>query len=433
MSNYNRVNRVLIGDGANVSAITELSGIQKGDLVFIDEKNNIIANATGAGGADTLARFERITLAVGTGPGEAILSSPIQGNTVSKYEGVKYVAPSEMVAILGYNGSASTGISIAAEEEYRLRVLIKDDQRVHGQRMSLADVNYQASATDTAATVAYKIAHLFYQTDYSHNYMNDKVKLERVADGTFNASDNDVTVTNGSKTITFATAAEHSTGTPFAVGDDIRIGGTGAQEAVYTITAVDGLNITLDTAYQGANATVAAANVGQLAGATEWGFKLTGIAQDSKISRAANEPLDQYEWILFDAVFTNADDLASSQYSADYTLVQSVNPGQGFWKQVADIEEAAKGYLGDTSKRRYHDLRIDSNVIVGQSYDSIIISHTDVHGGDFQGTYSAPLKTEIYIPTGGTGQGDEADPAEFLGILNGYFNTVLGFPAIDLS
>ena len=36
MSNYNNVNRVLIGDGENAGAITQLAGIKKGDLWLLD-------------------------------------------------------------------------------------------------------------------------------------------------------------------------------------------------------------------------------------------------------------------------------------------------------------------------------------------------------------------------------------------------------------
>lgn len=429
MSNYNNVNRVLIGDGTNAGAITHISGIQKGDLFLVDESNQIVATKAAAA---ALPRFEKVYIAAGIDSGIAILSSPIQGNTTSKYEGKAFVSPTERVVILGYNGTASTGISVAADTEYRLRVLIKDTHRPNGMRQTLSDVNYTAGASDTDADVAYKVAALYGQKDYGTNYMGDKVKLERVSDGTFGAADNDVSVVNGSKQITFATAATHSTGTAFAVGDVIKLGAAGTAgatgEPVYVITAVDGLVLTLDVPYVGDTATIAAADAGFMDTVTEWGFKLSGIAQNSKISRGANEPFDQYEWILFDAVFSTADDLSSSQEAAEFTEVTPVNPGQGYWKQVADREEAAKGYLGDTSKRRWHDNRIDSVVGVDVEYGSVVITHADVHKGDFQGTYAAPLQTEVYIPRG-TAQATAAGD-NFLDILNGYFADALGFDTI---
>lgn len=421
MSNYNNVNRVLIGDGANVGAITSIAGIQKGDLFLLSESGTVIATNAAAA---ALPKHEKVTIACGISSGVAILSSPIQGNTVSKYEGQSYVAPSELVVALGWDGTTSgSGISITAGTEYRLRVLIKDAHRFNGQRSSLGDVNYVAPTGGTVSEALAKIAELYDQTDYSENYLKDKVKLERISNGTFQAADNDVTVVKGSKVITFATAAEYNTGTAFAVGDVIRLGGTGATVPVYVIEEVDGLNITLDVTYKGDSATIAAANAGNIDTPTEWGFKLSGIAQEALL-----DGYDEYEWVNFDAVFSEAEDRAVESASA-FKVLTAINPGQGYWKQVRDREEAAKGYFGDTSKRRFHDKRIVSLVSEGQAYDSVVITHADVHSGDFQDTYRAPLKTEIYIPDGadqGLNSGNN-----FLHILNGFFGTSVGFTALS--
>tara|TARA_B110000259_G_scaffold161854_1_gene186258 strand:+ start:165 stop:1433 length:1269 start_codon:yes stop_codon:yes gene_type:complete len=418
MSNYTAVNRVLIGDGTNAGAITHISGIQKGDLFLVNELNAIVPNVAAA---NALAKFEKVYIASGIGAGIAVLSSPIQGNTASKFEGKNFIAPSEQVTILGYNGVAATGISISADTEYRLRVLIKDAHRVNGMRSTLGDVNVPAGTNDTDATVAFKCACLFAQKDYGENFMSSLVKLERVSDGTFLALTNAASVIKGSKTVVSTAHALTGTGV-------IRIGGTGVQEAVYGYTVVDATTLTLDVDYVGETATVLAANVGGLTTVTEWGFKLTGVSQNSEISRGANEPLDQYEWINFDSVFSTADDLAANQEAAVFTEVAKVKPGQGFWKQVADREEAAKGNLGDTSKRRFYDRRINSVTDETASYGSIVITHAAVMGGEFQGTYTAPLLTEIYIPAS-SAQGTNTG-TNFLAILNGYFATVLGFPVI---
>lgn len=428
MSNYNNVNRVLIGSGTNSGAITHLSGITKGDLLLIDESKNVIATVAAAA---ALPRFEKVTIAAGIADGIAILSSPIQGNTVSKFEGLGKVTPSEQVVTLGYNGTASTSIPAVADTEYRLRVLIKDSARPNGMRQTIGDVNFTAADNDKAK-LAYSIAALFDQKDYGDNYMSDKIKLERVSNGTYGATSGTaaVTVVKGSTKVS-------KTGITFgAVGVTgfVRIGGNTASDPVYgyTVDATD--SIKLDVAYKGASATLAHGLVRFIASTgtvpTEFGFKLTAIAQDSDVNRAANEPFDQYEFINFEAAFSTTDDLASGQVAATVTTVAG-NPGQGYWKQVADREEAAKGYFGDTSKRRFYDKRINSVVDPAVEYDSVVITHADVQGGDFQGQYSAPLQTEIYIPDG-TAQGDDtAGNNKFLAKLNGFFGTKLGFAAIS--
>jgi len=425
MSNYNNVNRVLIGDGTNSGAITHISGIQAGDLALIDENNNIIATNAAA---QALPRFEKVTIAAGIADGIAILSSPIQGNTVSKVEAKGFVEPAEQVVTLGYNGTASTSIPAAADTEYRLRVLIKDSARPNGMRQTIGDVNYTAKDADKAK-LAYAIAALFDQKDYGDNYMSDKIKLERVANGTFANTANTAAVVKGS---TKVTKTSHGFGAVGVTGF-VRIGGNAADTPVYGYTVISTGEIKLDVPYKGASATIAAANIRFIASTgtvpTEWGFKLTALSIDSNVNRAANEPFDQYEWINFEAVFSTTDDLASGQEVATTTNSVVGNPGQGYWKQVADREEAAKGYFGDTSKRRFYDKRINSTVVVGTEYDSIVITHADVQKGDFQGEYSAPLQTEIFIPNGanqGLGTGNN-----FVHCLNGFFSTTLGFDAIS--
>ena len=97
---------------------------------------------------------------------------------------------------------------------------------------------------------------------------------------------------------------------------------------------------------------------------------------------------------------------------------------------MRDREEVAKGYLGDTSKRRFDDNRIASVVSTGQAYDSVVISHANVIGGDMQDSYRAPLQTEIYIPDGadqGLNSGDN-----FLHVLNGFLGASnVGFANIS--
>ena len=416
MSNYNNVNKVLIGDGANVGAITKISGIQKGDLFILNEAGTIVATNAAA---LALPKHERITIAAGIAAGQAILSSPIQGNTVSKYEGKAYVAPSERVVILGYNGTGSTGISVSAGEEYRLRVAVKDSNRPNGQRTTLAaDVVYPAATGATAASVAAGVACMYYQKDFGTNYAEGKVKLERVSNGSRSAFPNTAAVELGSDVVTI-TAHVLAVGTPIRLD----VAAQGVNSPVYIVSEViDANTIKLDAPYQGATGTIALANSGSLATVTEWGFKLTGEAQSGLAG------VDEYEWINFNAVFSATD--AEISGAATFTELTALNPGQGYYKQVRDREEAAKGYLGDTSKRRFDDNRIASVVVEGQAYDSIVISHANVIGGDMQDTYRAPLQTEIYIPDGsdqGLNSGNN-----FLHILNGFLGASnVGFANIS--
>lgn len=407
MSNYNQVNRVLIGDGTNSGVITTLPSIQKGDLVVLSSAGlPITTNAAAA----ALSPSDTITIASGIASGYAILSSPIQGKSVSTYEGKAYRAPLEQVSYVGYNGTVGSGLTISASTEYRLRISIKEDQPVVGQRLTLQDFNYDGGTNASAEEAVDKIACYYIQKDYGHNELEDKIKLERVSDGTFTALTNNATVIKGSVTVT-------STAHGASVGDYLRIGGVTDAFAIYKVkTVVDANTVTLDVPYGGDTATVLAANIGIMSAQTEFGFKLTGLPQTAMLSRSANEPYDQYEWIVFEPYFSEAD--GRSFDSQAVVLTTSADPGNGYWKQIAQREEDAKGYFGDTSKRRFDDNRINSVVNPAVGYDTIAIFHSTTGRGDFQGLYNSPLATEIYIPDGGDQGLNSGD--NFLHILNGF-------------
>jgi hypothetical protein len=411
MSNYNHVNRVLIGDGVNSGAIAVLPSIQKGDLVVLSSTGLPITTNLAAA---ALSSSDSITIASGIGPGRAILSSPIQGNLVSTYEGKAYRSPLEQVTYVGYNGTAGTGLNISASTEYRLRISINEDQPVVGQRLTLQDFNYDGGSTASAEEAVDKIACYYGQKDYGHNELGDKIKLERVSDGTFTALAADATVIKGSVTVT-------SLGHGAVVGDYLRIGGATDEFAIYKVkTVVDANTVTLDVAYIGETATILAADIGIMSAQTEFGFKLTGLPQDPMLSRSENEPYDQYEWIVFEAYFSEAD--GRSFDSQAVVTTTSADPGNGFWRQIAEREENAKGYLGDTSKRRFDDNRINSVVNPAVGYDTISIYHSTTGRGDFQGLYNSPLATEIYIPDGGDQGLNSGD--NFVHILNGFMSVI---------
>jgi hypothetical protein len=410
---YTNVNRVLIGDGTNAGAITHLSGIKKGDLFIVRENGQIVAAVTG-GAAGTnitdIPKYEKIKIACGIADGEAILSSPIQGNTVSSYRGATYAAPTEAVVVLGYLDTAGQGIIATEEESYRLRIVIKDDNRVQGQQQTSFDFNAKVPVGGDDASLAYSIAKQFSFKEFGVNGHSDLVKLERVSNGNLTDFAAPVTVTKGSTNVLVA-------GHALPVGTAVRLAG-----GTYVITAVETNSFTIDMPFVNATATVAvvaqaAAGYGSLATVTDWGFKLTGLPQTSRTG------IDEYEFVEFIAAFGNVN-------GTEQALVTETKAfgGTGYWKQVRDIEEKAKGYLGDTDKVNYYAERIASNVVEGTNYASIIVEHANIIGGNFQDDMVNPVQTEIYAPT--TSDQVTNSGTNFLALLNAYFGTKLGFATI---
>jgi len=433
-TNFNRVNDVMIGDGINSAAAASLtlSTLQKGDLVLVREDNSVVATNAAA---QLIPKAEKVRIAMGIGAvGEFLLSSPISGNLVTRFGGVKYRAAAAQVAYIGFNGTTGT-IAAASATDYSLLILIKDDQRPHGQKQSRELYNVTTDSSATAQELAVATTALYGTTSGNGSvkaYKGRFVDVNVVSDGTFVASDNILNVVKGSKTALFTTAATYNTGTAYAVGDLIRIGGTGATVPVYQITAISGLVVTLHQPYLGANAAVAAASNGHLATATNFGFKL---ASQTPTSNA----VDQYEIVAFDANFAE---------SAENSLVaplQAVNatapdPGQGVWNQVYDKEIAAQGYLGVNSRRNFYDALIINPAALTDStknYHSIVIEGDIASRSDFGSTRLNPIAVEIYVPSitapPGVTEQARATSDQFAHILNGYFSTVLGFTALSFT
>jgi hypothetical protein len=410
MSIYNYVNRVLIGTGTNSGAITNVAQIQKGDLFLLTEKGEVVADVAAA---QALPKHERVVIALGIGNGNPLLSSPIQGNYVSKYEGQSYVAPTQQTVAIGYNGTTGN-LTADVGTEYRLRIRILDDDRFNGQRSTILDFNTTIGVGEGPKEAAAKIACLFDQKEYGVSYTTDKVSLSRLANGTLTALPATASVVKGSKTVV-------SVGHGLTAGGEVFQLSTGETFIVDKIIDTD--TFTIDTA---STVTAAADVAGTVSGANNWGFKLTAQEIDSFISNGGANPVDEYEYVLFDAVYSEAIEGATEPAAIKTELVP-LNPGQGYWKQVNDREEKAKGYLGDTSKRRFHDKRIQSNVIIDEEYASVVITHADVYRSDFQDNINSPLKTEIYIP-----QGSAQASTEFVDILNGFFVDVVGLAPISL-
>lgn len=421
MSTLRHVNRVLIGDGVEgTSSIpNHLSGILPGQLLLCDE-NLTPLNGTSV---QNVAKFDKVYIAVGLPAGGHLLSSPIQGNTVSAYIGTEYVAPVESVTYLGYNGTEGN-ITVTAGDEYRLRIAIKDDARIQGQRMTLLDSNYVATDVDIAASVISELISTILGDEYGQSEIGKNLCIGKVGDATPLSAIANLTATipTGSTSV-LATGS----GTAPAVGDVIQLQASGStSDFIYfveevTEIAADTYEIVIDQPFQGANYSGAILDGGTVAGLANVGIKIIGKPVDSLLNPFGNEPYNEYEWVNFDAGFSKVGDAAPlSPYVAPKTA-NDANPGQGVWKQVSDAEKLAKGYLGDDNRRSFDSPRVASSVVPGATYDSIIITHADVHLGNLQDMMQSPLQTEVYLVEGTT------QASDFVAILDAYFATIVGF------
>jgi hypothetical protein len=407
-----KVNTVLVSDGETSASANSLLTITKGDLLIFDSKGNQVDTAAKA---TALGKLGTITIAVGTGPGKFLLSSPIQGNTVSQYEGFPYAAPTEKVLFLGYDGtSVSKNFETTPGEEYRLRVNINADQLPgNGQREPYYDANYTSSSDEAPVDVALALQTLITAKDYGHAFLQDLVSVEVITKNTAGSSVNALVI-NGSTNIVFEAAHGKST------GDYISI--DGATYKVYNV--IDDNTLCINAPYQGVTAgSIAVDAVAEVVNA---GIKITALPQEESLA-----VYSEYEQVLFDAFLTDANDLASVQYTAPKTKGEDIFAGRGYWKQVRDAEEFAKPYQGQLEKRSFDSKLIASNVDPEATYETVLIGHAAIVNDLIVSNGAHANQTSVYVPTGGQ-QVDDGTANSFINILNA-FMAVQGQAAIDLA
>lgn len=388
MRNY--VNRVLVTNSvaADVAEST-LPTITAGAIWVLDEDQISAADAN----------TENFYVVQGLGNGKAIMSSIINKASVTKVVKSAYSAPTEQVQTLGFNGTDKTLPSISNNKEYVLRVIYKDDQRVVANRQTRNEYFY---TSDSSATSGEVYGNLVAQVN---NDLNAYVSATLLTNGTFTAFANDITVVKGSKTIT-ANAADVAN---ISAGDLIRIGGTGNTVPVYLVASASGTTITLKSVYEGASATVLAANVGEMSAITSYGIQLTG--EDFTV----NDKVDLYQKLGFDSTVGPSVGTLSD-FTTGVTTTELFY-GKGYWKEVRDMEYFAQGYTGTSNRTKFPDnlSNPSTHAQEGVNYNVYTITHEHVGATEFQGLRSHPVNTTIaFAKNGGA---DSAEDTAFAAIF----------------
>lgn len=429
MTTTKRVPQVLIGDGVNSSA-TALPSITKGDLFLV--KDGAIITTTSAAAA--LKKSDKVQIAMGIGTGKALLSSLIEGNLVTAYKGNKYDAPVQKIQYVGYNGTSGS-LPTTVSTEYRMRVAFKGANVLTTRGPWFEDAIVKTGATTTQSALAYKLVDAM-----NYNYDASKyLKIERIHNGTkavVGTATTSFTFTKGSKAVTCAGDIDDATGdgaVALAVGGSIVIGATGNTDAIYIITAIDTTNnvLTLDVPFAGETVTLedtALKNTTAAAtAAATFGIKITG----KEIEPLLND-YDQYKITNFETSFCQIGYEGTQDTVAAVVTSVSASPGNGYNRQVRELERESQSFRGWHDKTEYYHSKPDSMVGSGINYDSISIEFSTPMTTDFGATSYQPAIANIFIPTG-LAQSDEDTSNSFASIINGYFSTVCGFTAVNLD
>ena len=238
-----------------------------------------------------------------------------------------YTAKAEQIDYIGWNGTAGT-LEEVTYNNYMLKVLYKHDKAMWSEQKNIRVYSHEVGATASSKLI---LKSLSAQINLDKD---TKLKAEIVANTATEAALSNactITATNLSNTLV-ASAANHGV----VAGDVVRVAATGTANPVYIVTAVDGVNISIHTPYQGVTAATLASKI--VTAITNWGLKLTGLPITWKAKGIM--PYIVAMW-----------DLQLSGFG-ETPITNSVKPtkGSGHPYDIADLEWFANG--GDGLRNR---------------------------------------------------------------------------------
>lgn len=368
-------------------AIATPSLLADGEVVVTDLSGRILTITTAAESA-----VQKVVIVQGQGATKPLIKSTPITKQVLLARAKRYVAATQQISTVGYNGSTGNIVNPGTGENIVLRNTFKTNFYQFSDKLMESVVGMKVASTDTIYTIADKLTK--YAIQDVQAYVNIPYKVERVADGTKTATTSStstptlkshvdvasgttactVSATNNSAVITFnAAAAIQAVG--FAAGDYIEL--SGIRYKIASVASISGssttLNVTLDTAYQGATATIAAANVKfwNTSDETKVGIKFTGLPQ-----RVFGVNTFRYETSKF---VTSAMNFSTTEIVNAATVGTE---GSGVYEQIAEEEfffQLAEG-MHDNALIQIPPVTMRSNVETTGTYSVLDIEFADQAG-----------------------------------------------------
>lgn len=312
-----------------VGAVVTNDNLEEGAVVLVDGGN-----------------FRRTFASIGTGDIFHIVqgrgaSKPLnksaaieKGTETMSYQ--KHLAAIQQITTIGSNGTTGD-LPSADDTSYYIKLRKNDnDEGNRSQPFSLFG-QYKTKTGATQREVAFGLAvnftaNMAKEAAGTNGYVAIQVTTE-AADAAI-AGITSITVAEGSKTGTF-----NATPT-LAVGDLVRVEGTGTANQVYEVKALAGAVVTFDRplVLTTGFGTTSFANPRKIVAATAntavYGIKLTGIESAFDVNKFRN-----YFANRFTATFSDESTLITS--------VAGARGGSGVWQQVAMDEYMSAGFDGE--------------------------------------------------------------------------------------
>ena len=261
--------------GRNIQA--DKSSMAEGEVVVINPSGVLVDAAT----ASTLT--ERFVVAQKLADGTLKMSEPINAKMVKKVTVHKYLAGSNQVDYIGYNGTTGS-IEVTDNNVYKVNITYRGTDAFDASRMTIKHGVYKSDASATQSEIAAGLTNSLI-TNFSREgiklkYGLNLIKFERINSGAQATALNNLSLTNGSK---YFKSADDDT-TNILVGSIIRIeepenNGAASTDPCYIVAGHDGGSgaariYYFDIPFQGT--TNADHDSCETVTEGDWGIKMTG-------------------------------------------------------------------------------------------------------------------------------------------------------------
>jgi len=349
----NNVFSVIVDDNAQAAlgfaagTLVTDANLPKGAVALVDLGNEFLTAAA----YTALPSTGQYRILQGKGLGLPLMKSPILTKGKTAITIAKHKPAVQQVTTIGYNGTTGA-LPTANNTSFFIKIRKRDNDAANrSQPMSLFAGPVKTDLTGTQEELARLLVRSGYK-NFAEEPANNYLKFEAICSDAGAVPTGTTTIFTpvvGSKTV-----AIDGTLTNVAVGDYIRLEGTGVTSAVYKVVAYTAsTSIVLDTPFTGTAAAYAIANVRRitaaLATAANFGIVITGKVAPFNVNSFRN-----YYANRFTATFSDSSTLVTSTTGAQN--------GNGVFQQVAMDEYMSYGFEGQNNQMSVPALSRDQEV-----------------------------------------------------------------------
>jgi hypothetical protein len=318
-----------------VGTVITTANLPAGAVVLCDLGLRRMSNTEYA----ALANGDQYLVVQGKGATEPLMKSPVITKGTTKFTIAKHKPAVQQVTTVGYNGTTGA-LPVASNSDFFIKVRKHDNDAANrSQPMSLFAGPVRTDASGTQEELAFALVANGIK-NFAQEPANGYLKFENICDAAGAVPTGTTTLFTpvyGSNRVTI-----DGTLTNVAVGDYIRLEGTGVTSAVYKVIAYTAsTSITLDSPFLGTVAAYAIANVRRvtavLAASANFGVRLTGVVAPFNVN-------------TFRDYYANRFNVTFSDTSTLVTLLTGARNGNGVWQQVAMDEYMNYGFEGENNQ-----------------------------------------------------------------------------------